>query len=212
MSKEQPLYQKPKERRVRVERLTDESVDNNPVVNEFSSRIGRAINGIGNTRSLGSMSLSLLSAEQFSAVRNRLSSTDRNRLNARFNDFCFGLEEMREGKFSSHQRIAIAGLALWGRNMNKRRQGGMVKLAFNVVPRECPELAADIDHVKTYFSDEKLPEPNIDINKMHIVFGEVYWERLARGQNKMDPHTLVPAGLLVPKFIEMADVLVSEVP
>lgn len=202
---------RPSELRVRVERFVDYGHPKNEIVSDFSSRVGRAINGVGTTKSLGSMSLSLLSAFQYSQVRNRLSANDRNRLNARMPDFVFGLEERMAAQTSDSQQIAVAGLALWGKNVHSRRHGGFVKLGFNVVPKKCPALEHDIAEIKTYFSDNDLDEPPIDINKMHITFGEVALERLARGQNKMDPHTLVPAGLVVPSIVEMGELQVEAI-
>ena len=199
-SKNTALHRQP-ESRIYVSRPLDfENLAINSKVADFANKVGRAIKGMGRTRSLGSMAVTLLSAQQYSQVRNNLSARDRNKLSGRFDEFANGLEEILL-KRPSTAEFAIRGLGFHGRNARSHRPGAWTTFAFNASFRGNEVLKSDLDTIKDYFSNENLPEPVLDPKKLHLSAGEVQLFRLATGK-AMDvnegPSIFIPAGVLIP--------------
>ena len=174
-------------------------------IDNFANKVGRSIKGMGQTRSLGSMAVTLLSAQAYSQVRNNLTVRDRNRLSSQLDDFAYGLEEkLKERPMTA--KFAIRGLGFYGRNVRSQRPGAWTTFGFNASPAGNEVLREDIDAIKGYFSDNALPEPVIDPKKLHISAGQVQIYRLATGKamDKDDgPSIFIPAGVVIPTHADL---------
>jgi hypothetical protein len=173
---------------------------------------GGAISGVGDTRSLGSISLTVLSAQDYSQVRNNLSARDRARHSKKFDDFVYGFQEVidKRPEFSGVVNLALSGLSLWGRNVKSPRPGNYTTLAFSVNPDTNPAVINDISLITTYFNNNGLPAPNLNSSKLHVSFGGVRLDRLSTGHGH-DPHVIVPSGLVVPKVIIVDPIKVEDI-
>ena len=177
----------------------------NPHIEVFVNKVGRAIKGMGRTRAMGSMAVTLLSAQAFSQVRNNLPTRDRSRLSSNLDDFAHGLEQVLKERPTEAQ-LTIRGLGFYGRNPRSQRPGAWTTFGFNAAPHGNDVLRGDIDAIKTYFSDNHLPEPTIDPKKLHLSAGEVQIFRLATGKamDKNDgPSVFIPAGVSIPHTAEL---------
>lgn len=174
-------------------------------VDDFANKVGRAIKGMGRTHSLGSMAVTLLSAQAYSQVRNNLTVRDRGRLSSNLDDFAYGLEEKLKERPTA-AKFAIKGLGFYGRNVRSQRPGTWTTFGFNAAPNGNDTLREDIDAIKAYFSDNALPEPSIDPRKLHISAGQVQIYRLATGKamDKDDgPSIFIPAGVVIPSSADL---------
>lgn len=179
----------------------------NPQIATFINLVGRAIKGMGRTRSMGSMAVTLLSAQDYSQVRNNLTTRDRNRLSAQLDDFAYGLEEVLKTRPQEAQ-FAIRGLGFHGRNVRSQRPGAWTTFGFTANFAKNAVLHDDLTAIKTYFSDQNLPEPNLDPKKLHLSAGEVQIYRLATGRpmDKDDgPSHFIPSGVIIPSIAHLQE-------
>lgn len=183
-----------------ISRSVDFQSPDNASLANFSNRIGQAVADAGNTRSLGSMSLTLLSAQAYSQSRNQLSATDRNRHASGYEDFMEGLEDALKGR--GDDIFCVRGLALMGRNARSQQKGAEAALCLMVDNDQQSTLFEELNIIKSYFEDNYLPTPSLKPAKLHIAFGRVRLDKIATGKNK-DPHVLIPSGLSIPRSVHV---------
>ena len=188
--------QRQAERRLYVSRPLTYEDGANALVAEFANRIGRSIKGTGRTRSVGSMAVTLLSAQDYSQVRNNLSSRDRAKHVAEFDKFTDGLKEVLRG--TGEAEFCIHGLGFMGRNARSYRPGAWITFGLKADRKHNERLEGDIKVINDYFDENNLSVPPIKADKLHIAVGEVQIHRLETGKNH-DPHIFIPAGVVVPQ-------------
>ncbi len=174
----------------------------------FSSKVGRAIEGAGTTRSVGSMALGLLGGAAFGRLYTRLSPRDRKSIDISAVDAA-----LKEG-FKSRPRtvdLSIEGVGLFGRKRGKQWEP-VVRLGFSAILSNNPEIRNDYDLLNSILDNCKMPTINVDPKRpLHISFGDIYTDHITRGQGD-NPHLLIPAGITTPESVPLFMVKSKEVP
>ncbi len=175
---------------LRVERRVNTDSE---AMHDFTDLFGYALRGKGITHSLGSMALGELTGNQFHRVRIRMAKEERAKIDLA--DLEKAMQE-RLNKRPQGTPIEIEGLGLYGTQVRRGRQFGTAKIAF-VIADDNELVNEDEAAIREVLDEFHVPSPNFANFDRHITFGDVYLERILKGQSE-NPHLLVPKGLIIP--------------
>ncbi len=176
-----------------------EPMNNN--LRNFSDRVGRAIAGAGMTRSLGSMSLTLLGGAEFDRLRQRMTANDQRAIDER--ELSAAIDDELRCRPSKID-LSTDGIGLFGVKFGRTWEP-VAKLGFRALLGDNSAVIEDLEVINRVLSDFNIPAVGTaPLRTLRVTFGDVYTEHISRGQGD-NPNLLIPSGVCIPASIPMSE-------